>query len=226
MLALFLITALSCTSKEEAETTSPTKPSPEAPQAEVQPKQKNTAPEPRIYAGVFAKDPRLSPLDIIQRDPSTLPFLRNEIFARHGRAFKTQKYADHFAKQSWYKIDPDYSDDRLTANDQANIKLIRSFEGSGGKDKALNGGEYFYTSKSGEAQRLVFFNDEELEIVTGDDMYFNDAARYRWTALGDRWVVTWENADTWSPKNKNASLWELDHGKNSVTAQYPIKTKM
>ena len=57
-------------------------------------------------------------------------------------------------------------------------------------------------------------------------MYFNETERYRWTALGENWVVTWQNADTWSPKNKNASLWELNHRKNMVVAKYPIKAKM
>ena len=36
-----------------------------------------------------------------------LNFAHNEIYARHGRMFSDKRYADHFAKCSWYK--PRYS---------------------------------------------------------------------------------------------------------------------
>ena len=32
-----------------------------------------------------------------------LNFAHNEIYARHGRMFNDERYADHFAKCSWYK---------------------------------------------------------------------------------------------------------------------------
>lgn len=36
-----------------------------------------------------------------------LNFAHNEIYARHGRMFSDERYADHFAKCSWYE--PRYS---------------------------------------------------------------------------------------------------------------------
>jgi hypothetical protein len=57
-----------------------------------------------------------------------LRFLRNTIFARRGRSFKSELLQKHFQNMPWYKPDPAYSDARLTATDKRNIELIRSVE--------------------------------------------------------------------------------------------------
>lgn len=57
-----------------------------------------------------------------------LRVLRNTIYARRGRAFKSQILRDHFSGMSWYKVDPAYSDKLLSKNDQRNIALIKSVE--------------------------------------------------------------------------------------------------
>jgi hypothetical protein len=57
-----------------------------------------------------------------------LRLLRNTIYARRGRPFKSQILQQHFNSMSWYTINPDYSDRLLSANDQRNIALIRSVE--------------------------------------------------------------------------------------------------
>ncbi len=88
-------------------------------------------------------DPATSPLD----DPSQLDrlltvdqlkdmsrrdlrVLRNMVYARRGRKFKSQLLQSYFDRMEWYSIDPDYGDNKLTKNDQRNIKLIRSVEDS------------------------------------------------------------------------------------------------
>lgn len=53
---------------------------------------------------------------------------RNEIFARHGRIFKTKWLQDYFNKQTWYQPNPDYSDDMLTDNEKELIKIIKTIE--------------------------------------------------------------------------------------------------
>lgn len=67
--------------------------------------------------------------DLSRRD---LRILRNTVFARRGRPFKTETMSDYFAKKSWYRADAKYTDKRLTKIDQANIKLIQSVEESVG----------------------------------------------------------------------------------------------
>jgi hypothetical protein len=57
-----------------------------------------------------------------------LRLLRNTLYARHGRKFKSQILQDHFDGMSWYQLDPKYSDKLLTKNDQRNIALIKSVE--------------------------------------------------------------------------------------------------
>ncbi len=64
-----------------------------------------------------------------QRD---LRLLRNTIYARRGRAFKSPILRDHFLGMDWYKVDPAYSDKLLSKTDSRNIALIKSVENENG----------------------------------------------------------------------------------------------
>jgi hypothetical protein len=57
-----------------------------------------------------------------------LRILRNTVYARKGRDFDSQGLRDYFGEKDWYKIDPKYSDQRLSAVDWKNIKLVASVE--------------------------------------------------------------------------------------------------
>jgi hypothetical protein len=57
-----------------------------------------------------------------------LRLLRNTLYARRGRPFKSKILQAHFKAMSWYREDPSYTDARLTENDKRNIALIRSVE--------------------------------------------------------------------------------------------------
>jgi YARHG domain len=57
-----------------------------------------------------------------------LRLLRNTIYARHGRPFKSEILRDHFSGMSWYHVDAAYTDKLLSANDARNIALIKSVE--------------------------------------------------------------------------------------------------
>lgn len=57
-----------------------------------------------------------------------LRILRNTIFAKHGRAFKTDILKDYFMKQSWYSVNPTYHDSLLSDFDRNCILFIQSFE--------------------------------------------------------------------------------------------------
>jgi len=65
--------------------------------------------------------------DYSRRD---LRLLRNTIYARHGRAFKSDSLRQYFARQDWYKVDKNFHDSHLTEVDQKNLKLIMSVEQS------------------------------------------------------------------------------------------------
>lgn len=67
-------------------------------------------------------------------------FARNEIFARHGRIFKTPEIADYFASKTWYHgtVAPERFDDKVFNEiERANIQFIQAYE------SAHWGGSYY-----------------------------------------------------------------------------------
>ncbi|NQZ79002.1 MAG: YARHG domain-containing protein [Ekhidna sp.] len=88
--------------------------------------------EPRIYnkENLFmkARIAELKKEDLQGMSSDELAFLRNEIFARHGHNFKTDKMRDYFREQSWYKP---YFDDVtafLNETEKKNAQFIKSLE--------------------------------------------------------------------------------------------------
>lgn len=69
-------------------------------------------------------------LRTLSRDDVAL--LRNEIYARHGYVFKTQKYKDYFGSKSWYSPNPGYDGVSLSAIEAANRDTIVAYEASKG----------------------------------------------------------------------------------------------
>ncbi len=65
--------------------------------------------------------------DLSKRD---LRLLRNTIYARHGREFKSPTLEGYFGRMEWYKADPAYTDARLSDLDRRNITLVQSVEDS------------------------------------------------------------------------------------------------
>ncbi|MBX7220828.1 MAG: YARHG domain-containing protein [Blastocatellia bacterium] len=63
--------------------------------------------------------------DLSRRD---LRLLRNTVYARRGREFKSAIMQEYFGRMAWYKGDAAYTDDKLTEIDRQNINIIRSLE--------------------------------------------------------------------------------------------------
>ncbi len=57
-----------------------------------------------------------------------LRLLRNSIYARHGRPFKSLALQQYFAEKPWYKADYAFTEAMLTEVDKRNIKLVQSME--------------------------------------------------------------------------------------------------
>ncbi len=58
-------------------------------------------------------------------------YAKNEIYARHGRMFQSRELQEYFGEKSWYMgfIKPEeFSDKVFNSWEQANIKLIQSWE--------------------------------------------------------------------------------------------------
>lgn len=54
--------------------------------------------------------------------------LRLEIYARHGKIFKTKWLQDYFSSLPWYTPNPDFRDSMLSATERKNIATIRAYE--------------------------------------------------------------------------------------------------
>lgn len=65
--------------------------------------------------------------DLSKRD---LRILRNMVYARHGRPFKSPTLQQYFSRFEWYTEDPAFSESRLSELDRRNVKLIQSVEDS------------------------------------------------------------------------------------------------
>lgn len=77
----------------------------------------------------------LTEADISGLTLQEINYAKNEIYARHGRRFKSQELMNYFTSKSWYKgiYDPDdfdanYSDDALNDYEKKNAEFLRSVE--------------------------------------------------------------------------------------------------
>src|SRR5207302_11153477 len=57
-----------------------------------------------------------------------LRLLRNEIYARHGRIFKTMWIQQYFGGQPWYDPKEDFKDEELSGPDKTNVETIVAYE--------------------------------------------------------------------------------------------------
>ena len=179
-------------------------------------KSKTSADEKSMFSG----DPKLTPLNVSRYDPKQLPFIRNEIFARHGRAFKTPKFAKHFAAKGWYTIDPNYNDSKLTQNDKKNVALIKSFEGTNNK-QFLALGELWFEGEDYDKNRLLIpMNDKEINIHRGDDMYHTDPSSFAYVLQGE-WFITFSG--TLKRQKGSYTLWRYDKKKGVITERHEQK---
>jgi hypothetical protein len=57
-----------------------------------------------------------------------LRLLRNEVYARHGRVFKTLWLQQYFGGQPWYDPDDNFKDEELSGSDKTNVETIVAYE--------------------------------------------------------------------------------------------------
>lgn len=76
----------------------------------------------------FNLEKPLSTFEISELNLNSLRILRNTIFAKKGREFKSSDLQSFFNSKSWYRNDPNYSEKKLTNIDIVNISIIQAFE--------------------------------------------------------------------------------------------------
>lgn len=73
-------------------------------------------------------DSKLTEPELANLSKGVLRLMRNAIYARHGRTFNSYDLQRFFGYETWYKPNPNYSDDMLTEIDKYNIELIQKYE--------------------------------------------------------------------------------------------------
>ena len=81
---------------------------------------------------------KLTQIEIENKSVSELWVLRNSIFAKHGRTFKTYELHALFMKQSWYKPSKSFKRSNLSQIDLFNIDLLHTQEKILKKNNYLN----------------------------------------------------------------------------------------
>ena len=70
--------------------------------------------------------------DLKGKTARQLTILRNQVLARHGRKFSDPALRRHFESQSWYSVDPDYSDQVLNRWEKQSIQTIQQYQNQHG----------------------------------------------------------------------------------------------
>jgi len=80
------------------------------------------------YILPFSNSRKIVKEDLVGLTEWQLKVARNEIYARHGRDFVHQDLSCYFDKLSWYKIDPEYNENRLSPLEISNAVFILNYE--------------------------------------------------------------------------------------------------
>jgi len=178
----------------------------------------------------------LIPEELVCKTNEELALIRNEIYARHGRKFKTPKYQEYFNSKSWYRINPNYTDDLLTGTDRANLDLILDVENSIEENKEtikkiLENPEYTYKD-----EKLIFIDEHNFKYLKATD-WGRIFCKYDYissTEKGEK-IVRWrfykgeiflcDHNKVWNEERRQISIVKLDLKNNTIRLIKRIEEK-
>lgn len=190
-----------------------------------------------VALSVSAARGTIDPCDYIPLSQKDLRIVRNSIFARHGRAFKSTDLRKHFNGKAWYKVDKNYTDKVLSDREKDNINTLKAIEDLKNGQMPLPEVEDFTVSVDALPKTNAFIAADDKTVTflkTGKtlDLYpektggrpgetvFDKRESY---VLGDKLLVY----EPWSMiglegRGCTASLYDFDGSliKNSVAAQF------
>lgn len=140
-----------------------------------------------------------------------LRLLRNEIYARHGRIFKTVWIQQYFGFQPWYDPKEDFKDEDISGNDKTNIETIVRYENK------------LHDSISNKPITRALLQGLFLEDVRKmrDEIYARHGKIFK-----DPWTQKYFASFDWYKANSNftdASLSAVEKGNLAVIAGYEKK---
>ncbi|WP_428261798.1 YARHG domain-containing protein [Haliangium sp.] len=160
-----LVLATACSDKRgdappepSADQAHPTAPSPPSPPPSEQPRPDRGAGPQGAVSGDFLDAPSVldaefSDAQLGQLTRLELHLLRNAVYARHGRPFKSKLLTDYFGTKPWYQPNSAYTDAALTSVDERNVGRIKTHERAFGGP--LTQGEHGQALTTGETARAA-----------------------------------------------------------------------
>jgi hypothetical protein len=140
-----------------------------------------------------------------------LRLLRNEIYARHGRIFKTVWIQQYFGFQPWYDPKEDFKDEDISGNDKTNIETIVRYENK------------LHDSISNKPITRALLEGLFLEDVRKmrDEIYARHGKVFK-----DQWTQKYFASFDWykaNPTFTDANLSGVEKGNLAVIARYEKK---
>lgn len=71
---------------------------------------------------------KLKKSDLAGMTAQQLSYAKNEIYARHGRVFKSSELQDYFNEKDWYEKNDDFKDEDLSKKEAENTKFIAAYQ--------------------------------------------------------------------------------------------------
>jgi hypothetical protein len=137
-----------------------------------------------------------------------LRLLRNEIYARHGRIFKTLWLQQYFGGQMWYDPKEDFKDEEISGPDKTNIETIVAYE-----NKLHNS----ISTKPVTAALLQGLFVEDVRKMR-DEIYARHGKVFK-----DQWTQKYFQSFDWykaNPGYSDAQLSGVEKGNLVVIARY------
>lgn len=71
---------------------------------------------------------KLKKSDLAGMTAQQLSYAKNEIYARHGRVFKSSELQDYFNEKDWYEENDDFKDEDLSKKEADNAEFIETYQ--------------------------------------------------------------------------------------------------
>ena len=85
---------------------------------------------PSLLINLFRLDNVVNEADVKNFSDRELRLLRNTIYARRGRAFRSKDLQNYFGATEWYSVNANFKESLMTHTDRVNIRLFKSIEDS------------------------------------------------------------------------------------------------
>lgn len=84
--------------------------------------------DPNGYILPDSDSRKLKKSDLAGMTAQQLSYAKNEIYARHGRVFKSSELQDYFNEKDWYEKNDDFKDEDLSKKEAENTKFIAAYQ--------------------------------------------------------------------------------------------------